>query len=164
GLASPRGHRWTTPGRPDRPALAAALGTWSATPPFATLAPDGRPSPRGAVVTVLATLGWLPAVALAVVAFLAGGVIAGVPAAAASCRARGRRTAPGVRAERRAGPPAAAPGTRPHPRLRCLESDIRLKPLCLGQQRGATVGHDRSCCETAPTTTCRRPDHRRGLA
>src|SRR5690606_21808414 len=49
-------------------------------------------------------------------------------------------------------------------RLRCLESDIRLKPLCLGQQRGDTVGHDRSCCETAPTTTCRRPDHRRGLA
>src|SRR5690606_11005124 len=122
GLASPRGHRWTTPGRPVRASLAAPFGTPSATAPFARLAPDGRRSPRGVVVTVLATLGWHPLPAPTVVAVLVGGAVAA--AAAASAWASGsvspvqpRPAAPEGDAPR----PASAPnGSQDRPRRRLV--------------------------------------------
>src|SRR5690606_22855892 len=130
GLASPRGHRWTTPGRPVRASLAAPFGTSSATAPFARLAPDGRRSPRGVVVTVLATLGWLPVLALTVVAFLVVGVIAGVAAASvwawrSVSPVQPRPAAPGGAPPR----PAPAPtGPQPRPRRRRVPHPPRGHP------------------------------------
>ncbi|MTG89211.1 hypothetical protein GJV82_09675 [Cellulosimicrobium sp. BIT-GX5] len=122
GLASPRDRRWATPGRPVRASLGAPFATSTVTAPFARLAPDGRRRPRGVVVTVLATLGWLPVLALTVVAFLVVGVVAGVAAASvwawrSVSPGQARPAAPEGDAPR----PASAPnGSQDRPRRRLV--------------------------------------------
>jgi hypothetical protein len=73
-----RAHRIVTPAH--RPARGAFAGSFSAASPFASLAQDRR---RRVVATTLATLAWIPVLALTVVAFAVVGVVAAVATASA---------------------------------------------------------------------------------
>ncbi|KON72833.1 hypothetical protein M768_19770 [Cellulosimicrobium cellulans F16] len=69
---------------PSRASSGTVSGTFATTSPFAELAPDGR-RPRRVVATMLATLAWVPVLALTLVAFAVVGVAAGLATAAVWC-------------------------------------------------------------------------------
>ena len=69
---------------PARASSGAVSGTLATTSPFTGLAPDGR-RPRRVVTTTLATLAWVPVLALTLVAFAVVGVVAGVVTVAVWC-------------------------------------------------------------------------------
>lgn len=69
---------------PARASSGTASGTFTTTSPFAGLAPDGH-RPRRVVTTTLATLAWVPVLALTLVAFAVVGVAAGVATVAVWC-------------------------------------------------------------------------------
>ncbi|UKJ64767.1 hypothetical protein H1Q78_05090 [Cellulosimicrobium cellulans] len=69
---------------PTRASSGNVSGTFATTSPFTGLAPDGR-RPRRVVTTTLATLAWVPVLALELVALTVVGVAAGVATVAVWC-------------------------------------------------------------------------------
>ncbi|MBN0039887.1 hypothetical protein JN535_06820 [Cellulosimicrobium cellulans] len=69
---------------PSRAPSATVVRSFATTSPFAELGPDGR-RPRRVVATMLATLAWVPVLALALLAFAVVGAGAGMATAAVWC-------------------------------------------------------------------------------
>ena len=69
---------------PGRASSGTVSGTFATTSPFVGLARDGR-RPRRVVTTALATLAWVPVLALTLVAFAVVGIAAGVATVAVWC-------------------------------------------------------------------------------
>jgi hypothetical protein len=120
---------------PSRTSSGTVSGTFASTSPFAELAPGGR-RPRRVVTTTLATLAWVPVLALTLVAFTVVGVAAGVVTAAVwAWRSVSPARAP------QAGPGGAdVPRGEPEPSITPAASAVRPGGRRLVRDR--TLGYD----------------------